>query len=511
MILETIDEFVYRLNIKNVSNIIYGAGWAGRVVSRFLKLKGFLIKSFVETEQEKNWELEGTPVKRLDEIAGDKEVNIILAVRALNLLQMRKELRNRNVQNYIEVSEILQYKMIQELLKNNAEKKELPQMDVQSSKVVGYLSTNYLGADYAQKRLIINQIKEASYMELPWETAEINFIEDRYRNDILPYRQILEACYRPKRYIPKVNLIHTFNTVCDTDKPWCSSFETTIPRVFPDTENEKKYYLQLVEYLKRPACKTLYAFSENAYKIQEHKLNSFISSENVKILMNKTKVLHPPQKILINEDEFETKHTVNEVHFIFIGREFFIKGGREVIQVLSEFESRYTFKLTLISSMTYDESFTNTSYEEMMRCRQLIHEKKWIDYYPYLPNEVVLEKCKEATVGLLPSVSETYGYVVLEMQAAGCPVVTTNIRAFPETNPDECGWMCHIPVNDLGYCKEKDSTVWSEMLSQELKKCFIELFENQEMIKQKGRKALERIQIMHDPDMYRKELNKNLF
>lgn len=511
MILETIDEFVYKTNIKNIPNIIYGAGWAGWVVSRFLKLKGLFIESFAETEQEKNWELEGIPVKRLDEVVGDSRVNIILAVRALNVVKMRKELKNRNIQNYIEVSEILQYKMIQVLLKNDAEKKEAPQMDVQSSKVVGYLSTDYLGAGYAQKRLIINQIKEALYIELPWETAEINFIEDRYRKDILPYRQILEACYRPKRYIPKVNLIHTFNTVCDTDNPWCASFETTIPRVFPETENEKKYYLQLVEYLRRPVCRSLYAFSENAYSIQKCKLSSFISPDDTNVLMSKTKVLHPPQKVLISEDEFKAKHATNKVHFIFIGREFFIKGGREIIQVLSEFESRYPFKLTLISSLTYDEFFTNTSYEEMMRCRQLIYEKEWIDYYPYLPNEAVLEKCKEATVGLLPSVAETYGYAVLEMQAAGCPVVTTNIRAFPETNPIECGWMCHIPVDDFGYCKEKDSTVWSELLSQELRKCFIELFEQREMIKQKGRRALEKIQIMHDPYKYQKELEKNLF
>ena len=45
-------------------------------------------------------------------------------------------------------------------------------------------------------------------------------------------------------------------------------------------------------------------------------------------------------------------------------------------------------------------------------------------------------------VGLLPTWAESYGYSVLEMQACGLPVVTTNIRALPETNV--CGWKVKL-------------------------------------------------------------------
>lgn len=43
-----------------------------------------------------------------------------------------------------------------------------------------------------------------------------------------------------------------------------------------------------------------------------------------------------------------------------------MKCGRELIQVLSEFEDLYDFKLTLISSLICDDYFTHTSYEEMV-------------------------------------------------------------------------------------------------------------------------------------------------
>lgn len=225
--------------------------------------------------------------------------------------------------------------------------------------------------------------------------------------------------------------------------------------------------------------------------------------------MNKTKVLHPPQNILITEEEFRKKQNAQEIHFLFIGRDFFIKGGREMLEVLAEFEGKYCFDLTLISSLQYGDYFTKTSYEEMCRCKRIIQEKPWIHYYESLPNEEVLAKCKDATVGLLPSLADTYGYAVLEMQAAGCPVITTNVRAFPETNNEECGWICRLPVDELGICMEQDAEIWSEILRKELRRCFQEIFDAPEKVCEKGMKALERIRRMHDPYKYQKELRKH--
>lgn len=68
--------------------------------------------------------------------------------------------------------------------------------------------------------------------------------------------------------------------------------------------------------------------------------------------------------------------------------------------------------------MLYNDYYTHTSYDEMIRLRNLIQEKDWIDYYDHLSNEEVLNKCKTATVGLLPSMADSFGYAVLEMQAA---------------------------------------------------------------------------------------------
>jgi glycosyltransferase involved in cell wall biosynthesis len=225
--------------------------------------------------------------------------------------------------------------------------------------------------------------------------------------------------------------------------------------------------------------------------------------------MDKTKVLHAPQPLLVNEEDIELKiRRKEEIEFIFVGRLFFIKGGKAVIDVLSKFREKYSFKLTLISSLQYDDYFTGTSYDEMVRYRDIIKRKTWIDYYETLPNDKVLEKCRQASVGLLPSFAETYGYAVLEMQAAGLPVVTTNIRAFPELNNDECGWVCNIPVSEDGCCPERDMTKLYGVLEGELERVFEDIFSHPEQIKTKGLKAWNRIKDMHNPERYASQIEK---
>ncbi|MDE7272486.1 MAG: glycosyltransferase [Lachnospiraceae bacterium] len=205
---------------------------------------------------------------------------------------------------------------------------------------------------------------------------------------------------------------------------------------------------------------------------------------------------------MISDAAFEQKHDVEQVHFIFVGNAFFIKGGREMLKVLSGFENRYDFKLTLISSLQIHDYFTQAAYEDRLEIQDIIRSKKWIEHYANLSNDRVLEKCREATVGLFPSMADTYGYAVLEMQAAGCPVITTNVRAFPEINNEECGWICHLPVNDQNMCNKEALPELSHQLELELRKCISDILENPHTIKEKGRKAMERIQRMHNPKTY---------
>ncbi|GFI44328.1 hypothetical protein IMSAGC018_02009 [Lachnospiraceae bacterium] len=369
----TIEELLIKIECSK-NRIIYGAGWSGKVISKFLRRRGVPITAFAVTVQDQRYELEGTL-----EQGQLENTLLILAAIPPNRYTMEKELENRGVIDYVEFADQLLYEMLRENQKMEAKSYK---SQIKFCQTVGFLSPGYFDTDYAEQRLIINKIEDIHYAALPKETVDLEEISIRKEANLETYRMLSEACYYPSSYVPNVDFIHTFNTVCITDKPWCVLFETVIPRVWDENEGERQFYLK---------------------------------------------------------EEFDKKHDVKEIHFIFIGKAFFIKGGREVIQALSKFENRYDFRLTLISSLQYGDYFTKTSYEEMERCKEIIRSKKWIDHYEALPNIEVIEKCREATIGMFPSLADTYGYAVLEMQAAGCTVITTNIRAFPEINNEECG------------------------------------------------------------------------
>ncbi|WP_241627814.1 glycosyltransferase, partial [Rosenbergiella epipactidis] len=52
-------------------------------------------------------------------------------------------------------------------------------------------------------------------------------------------------------------------------------------------------------------------------------------------------------------------------------------------------------------------------------------------------------------IGLLPTWADTYGYSLLEFMAAGCPVISTNVRALTEINSSDRGYIINLPLNNI--------------------------------------------------------------
>ncbi|MDG5800656.1 glycosyltransferase, partial [Marinilabiliaceae bacterium ANBcel2] len=103
----------------------------------------------------------------------------------------------------------------------------------------------------------------------------------------------------------------------------------------------------------------------------------------------------------------------------------------------------------------------------------------------------------------------TYGYFVLEAQSCGCPVITTNIRALPEINNNECGWIIDVPKDDLGngiLKTERDRAFFCNILEQGLEKVLTDIINKPYQISDKGKKALQRIKLLHDPIRHAEQL-----
>jgi glycosyltransferase involved in cell wall biosynthesis len=153
------------------------------------------------------------------------------------------------------------------------------------------------------------------------------------------------------------------------------------------------------------------------------------------------------------------------------------------------------------------------SLEEKKRLINIINKnKKRIIHHNELPNEEVLELMKtSAHVGLLPTHADTYGYSVLEFQASGCPVISTNLRALSEINNEDCGWLIDVSKSSL---KEAFSNTSDELfeiqntVEKKLEAIFIEILTKPEVIEKKGKKSLKRIELEHSPKEFSKKIKE---
>ncbi len=196
--------------------------------------------------------------------------------------------------------------------------------------------------------------------------------------------------------------------------------------------------------------------------------------------------------------------------FIFVGMDFFRKGGREMLEVLAELHKSYDFRLVLVSKLRVDERRYLMSESDEEEARKIIHaNNEWIEFHEYLPNIQVLEKVRKAHVALLPTWMDTYGYSVLECQACGTPVISTSLRALTEENDENVGWLVKVPVNKLNnplHGTLEQRKIFHNVLLKGLREKIEYVLTHRSEIECKAIKCLEKISKYHSPDEYARKL-----
>jgi glycosyltransferase involved in cell wall biosynthesis len=160
-------------------------------------------------------------------------------------------------------------------------------------------------------------------------------------------------------------------------------------------------------------------------------------------------------------------------------------------------------RLNIVSSLQYGDYASKTSIEDLQNALKIIdRHAAFITHHQRLPNNLVLELLKASHVGLLPTYADSFGYSVLEAQAAGCPVITTNIRALPEINNDEKGWLIEVPKTHTGNGKiltPQERVHFSNALKLGLRAKMESILNNPESIAVKGAASFNSILTDHSP------------
>jgi len=301
--------------------------------------------------------------------------------------------------------------------------------------------------------------------------------------------------------VNRVDLLHLVNTISCSRTPWVVTYEHYLPRWNPRSAFGMKF-------LARPACKKIIAMSQFARDAQLSLLEA--GSALADEIRQRLCVLHPPQDPLI--DSYDQKRLSNDkVTCTFVGRDFFRKGGKEILEAVARLVAEHVpVKLNIVTDLGWGDYASRATKEEAEAALGLIRSlAPHVLLHQDIPNEAVLDLFRQSHIALLPTYDDTYGFVALEAQAAGTPVLSTNVCTLPEINGAETGWLIPLPKDPYGQAllsTAEERREVSERIREGVYKILKVTTGNVADIRTKGMLALQRIREEHSPVLYAQRL-----
>lgn len=367
---------------------------------------------------------------------------------------------------------------------------------------------------YPVQRTVIDKVSEYKYKQRKLQKIYRRILNKFYRSD-----KNNQHYFNNHTYFNKKNgIYHDFNKIVFGKGQWVTTYETLLLRYdevvqHQHSQQKTKRLLKGLKQITSPQNLGIIALSQNAKNIQQVLMENLdIDPEIQQKVMQKIDVVHPPQRLLVevNSEQIIDK---NEIKLLFVGGDFIRKGGLDTVIVLQYLRKKYkNFHLTIVSKLdpgTY--GLDNDDLVRFEKIKKFLFTTEWITLHSELPNNEVLELMKISDIGLLPTRADTYGYSILEMQAAGTPVITTNVRAIPEINTDETGWIIEVPKNSMGeasYQTKDDLKKLRETIQNGLTVVLEDILLNTDTINPRRKASLDRILKEHNPKDYEKVIEK---
>ncbi|MDJ0733598.1 MAG: glycosyltransferase family 4 protein [Nostocaceae cyanobacterium] len=284
------------------------------------------------------------------------------------------------------------------------------------------------------------------------------------------------------------DLIHSFNAIPYTDRPWIVTFESILPRTIGTYGN--KLSSILINQLNQENCRKIIAMSKYAQKkfIRNNK-----SHLNAKII-DKLEVIYPNFPLSKKEPKKYKKGDILEL--IFVGNDFARKGGIVALRVAKKARKiKLPIKIHIISKMNYGRQ-VYTDCNDASKYKQDIKniDLDNVKFHRTMPNREVIDLLSKSHIQLMCTLDDTYGYSILEGFSVGTPAITTNVCALPEFVNENNGIIVNLKLNESGnwihLTNRSKENYWSV-----LDKTYNNLADQ----------AIENIiQVIDDPDYYEK-------
>lgn len=206
------------------------------------------------------------------------------------------------------------------------------------------------------------------------------------------------------------DLIHMAGIIPITNSPWVVDFEDFSMFVGYQTKHlyspQVKFLIQKCFSSKR--CKRILPWTFAAKKGMEY---YFAKAGLNKNILDKVEVVYPftePKKLK------KKKSSVSKL--FFIGKEFYLKGGIDVIESFLILRKRMDCELTLISKIPKS---VIDKYSD-------IKGLNLIQSGPLVSNSFIEDCYQSSDLFILPTHMDTLGFVILEAMSYGLPIVSVN-------------------------------------------------------------------------------------
>lgn len=373
---------------------------------------------------------------------------------------------------------------------------------------------------YTSKRNFIGAT-EAKYVNVRWL---YRFTLRYWLNKLFPSTFRLDNAFKSPLFGSFFyDIMHFFNTISYDKHPWI----TTGGGLVPWFEKEMQEYLfadmdisavknikkmsQAIATVASPYCKAIIVNSHHSFWMEKELLKNFPQYKSS--IECKLHMIYPPQKLIVNSLDEKKRYVQNnsKIIFMYVGVDYFRKGGLACLRAFESLAEKFNnFKFISIGALRND---VPDVFDKQMEddARRLIskYNGTWLEHYDYLPNEQVMEFMKKANVGLLPTYSDVFGYSVLEFQACGCPVITTDVRALREINPQNCGWVFSVGEKTKhNEIKNMNQVIEAYELEQKLENTIKNILEEGTISDEMIQNSINRILEHHNPEYHQKQLTK---
>jgi len=299
--------------------------------------------------------------------------------------------------------------------------------------------------------------------------------------------------------VPKVDFFHTMNNIVVNKKKWIITFESRLPRFFEPYFSDESIMSWAYEKLLSEYCTHILPMS-NAAKFRFLNVAKRFGYR-YKDFKNKVKIVYPGIKSPLQKFKRED----DKVRLLFIGNDFFRKGGQVLVDSFLELFPEYPeLELIIVSAMNANDYVTHADKKVKNEYIKIITNHPNIKLYSNVPHEnISMSIIPSADINILTTFDDTFGYVIAEAMLAGLPNIVTNIFAIPEMVQDGVnGYLIELPVDEYNMIEifyERDIVKkkrWVEeqglLIKENLKKYISCLIEDEELREEMGRKGREK-------------------